>query len=93
MIKETTSLNEETKKDFDIVSTIKAQLPWFACSKAIYCPKLQRDIERYVYCKEFGVQPYPGSFEEQPDDWVHKVFIIKSAINKKEKEVYAKAGD
>ena len=67
------------------------QLSHFACSKAIYSIECQKDLERYYYCKEFGISPYPGSFEDQPADWINKVFIIKSAINKKEKEAYAKA--
>jgi hypothetical protein len=67
------------------------QLPFFACSRAIFDNESQKDIERYFYCKEFGIQPYPGTFEDQPAEWIKRVFIIKSALNKKEKEAYAKA--
>tara|TARA_B100000519_G_scaffold193199_1_gene195495 strand:- start:1720 stop:1872 length:153 start_codon:yes stop_codon:yes gene_type:complete len=45
----------------------------------------------YLYCKEFGIAPYPGTYADQPADWIKNVFLIKSAINKKEKEQYAKA--
>jgi hypothetical protein len=45
----------------------------------------------YLYCKEFGIAPYPGTYKDQPADWIKNVFLIKSAINKKEKEQYAKA--
>ena len=88
---ETLQLNEQKKKDFDIAASIKAQLPFFACSKAIFDLDSQKDIERYMYCKEYGIAPYPGSFEDQPAGWIEKTFIIKSAIAKKEKELYAKA--
>tara|TARA_R100000231_G_C5329333_1_gene165872 strand:+ start:190 stop:555 length:366 start_codon:yes stop_codon:yes gene_type:complete len=91
IIEETIALNSETKKEFDVVQSVKTQLPFFACSKAIYCPESQTDIERYFYCKEFGIQPYPGTYEDQPVEWIKKVFIIKSALNKKEKEAHAKA--
>ena len=66
-------------------------MPHFACSKAIYDTKWQEDIERYMYCNEYAVSPYPGSFEDQPAEWIEKTFIIKSAIAKKEKELYAQS--
>ena len=84
-------INKEGKEKFDLVLAIKAQLPFFACSKAIYCEKSQELIEMYLYCKEFGIAPYPGTYADQPADWIKNVFLIKSAINKKEKEQYAKA--
>ena len=86
-------MNKEAGKSFDIAQSIKIDLPWFGCRKAIYSKECQKDIERYLYCKEFGISPYPGSFEDQPVSWIEKTFIIKSAINKKEKEAYAKANN
>ena len=93
IINETIAINQENGKQFSISESIVAQLPFFACSKAIYSEESQKEIERYYYCKEFGVQPYPGSFEEQPASWIENVFIIKSAINKREKKAYAKANN
>ena len=87
IIKETIEFNLAEKREFDIAKSIATQLPFFACSRAIYDPSAQKDIERYIYCKEFGVSPYPGSFEEQPFDWIEKVFVIKSAIRKKEEKI------
>jgi hypothetical protein len=46
----------------------------------------QKDIERYIYCKEFGIQPFNGSYGEQPAIWVDKAFTIKNAFAKKEKQ-------
>lgn len=40
-------------------------------------PKYQRDISQYLYCKEFGVTPFPGAYGEQPQRWINKVNIIK----------------
>ena len=91
IIAETIALNKESKKQFDVVQSIKSQLPFFACREAIYCKKSQADLERYYYCKEFGISPYPGSFEDQPASWIEKTFIIRAALNKREKEAYAKA--
>ena len=88
---ETMNINKNEKMDFDIATSVKVQLPFFACSKAIFDLDSQKDIERYMYCKEYGIAPYPGSFEDQPAEWIEKTFIIKSAIAKKEKELYAKA--
>ena len=91
IIAETIAVNSEGGKNFDLSQSIKAQLPFFGCSKAIFCEKSQELIEMYLYCKEFGIAPYPGTYKDQPLDWIKNVFIIKSAINKKEKEQYAKA--
>ena len=91
IVHETMQMNKDEGKDFDVAQSIKSQLPWFACRKAIYSSECQNDVERYIYCKEFGVSPYQGSFEDHPSEWIKKVFIIKSAISKREKEAYAKA--
>ena len=90
IITETMTLNKEGRKQFDVIQSIKSQLPFFACKRAIYSKDCQIDIERYYYCKEFGIAPYPGTYEDQPASWIQKAFIIKSAINKREKEAYAK---
>lgn len=91
LVAETNALNKKKGKNFDVAASIKSQLPFFGCSKAIYDEDFLKDLERYYYCKEFKVSPYPGSFDEQPTDWVEKTFIIKTTLNKKEKELYAKA--
>jgi|TARA_Y100001937_G_scaffold51590_2_gene71592 hypothetical protein len=91
LVAETKALNEKTGKDFDIAASVKAQLPLFACSSAIYDKDVVKDLERYWYCKEFNVPPYPGSFDDQPVDWIERYFIIKKTLIQKEKEINAKA--
>ena len=47
---------------------------------------MQRDIERYIYCEQFNVPPYPGAYGDQPAKWVRRAFIIKGALAKKQKD-------
>ena len=47
---------------------------------------MQKDIERYIYCEQFGISPYQGSYGEQPAKWVDRAFTIKSVLAKKEKD-------
>ena len=47
---------------------------------------MQKNIERYVYCEQFGISPYPGSYGEQPAKWVDRAFIIKNTLAKKQKD-------
>mgnify|MGYP003136281873 CR=1 FL=1 len=46
-----------------------------------------RDIRKYLYCKEFGVSPYKGNYSDHPAKWIEKSFIIRNALAKKEKEI------
>ena len=86
LIEEVKSFNKESGKNFDIAKSIKKQLPSFACINCLYDNKVQRAIQRYMYCKEFNVSPYKGSYGEQPSKWVDKSFVIKNALAKREKE-------
>ena len=52
----------------------------------------QDDLERYFYSKEWGVSPYPGSYDEQPAKWVEKVKIIQNAIAEAQKVKAARDG-
>ena len=56
----------------------------------LYNQEAQKDIEKYIYCKEFGISPYPGSYNEQPKIWVEKMFYIKKALAKKEQSMINK---
>lgn len=71
-------------KEFDIASSISAQLPFFSCINSIFDKNIQKDIQRYIYCKESSVPPYKGSYGEQPALWVDRYFSIKKALAKKE---------
>ena len=65
----------------DLAYSLSVQLPFFSCKNLFLDETCQNDIEKYLYCKEFGIRPYPGSFGEQPRIWVDKSFIIKRAFS------------
>ena len=71
--------------EFDITQSINAQLPFFTCRNIFIDKDIQKDIKRYVYCKDLGVSPYKGSFNEHPATWIDKYFLIKQAFAKMEK--------
>ena len=84
LIEEVRNYNNEGKS-FDVAMSIDAQLPFFSCKNVIYSKEYNKDIERYIYCQEFNIAPYPGSYGEQPCLWVEKAFIIKNTLAKVEK--------
>jgi len=79
---------EETKEanakggSFSVGQSIMAQLPFFACPNIMLNKEAQNDISRFIYSKDFGVNPYPGSYGEQPVRWIAKSFLIKGLIEK-----------
>ena len=73
-----------------MASSINAQLPFFACINNLKDLEIERDISRYMYCKEFSVPPFKGSYGEQPYLWAHKSILIKNALAKKEKNTISK---
>ena len=89
LIKETEEFNNGGKS-FDVALSVSKQLPFFSCMNILYNKDAQKDIEKYLYCKEFGVSPYPGSFGDQPKRWVDRAFIIKKAFAKKEQSMINK---
>ena len=82
IIEETKEMNESHSKSFSPSSSVKSQLPFFACNNIVFDKEFQKDIERYVYCDNFSIAPYPGAYGEQPSRWTQKSYIIKKAINK-----------
>lgn len=90
LISETNEINEQGK-EFDIASSISAQLPFFACNNIFIDKGYQNDISQYVYCMDFGISPYNGSYGDQPKKWVDKYFIIKNATNKVQEKMNRKA--
>ena len=93
LIEETIHINSTSNKQFDVSMSVKSQIPFFACSNNIFNSNLQKDIKRYMYCKENSVPPYSGSFGDQPFIWVEKYFIIKNAFAKLEKSIIDKQKD
>ena len=85
LIEEVKHFNNEGKS-FDVSRSINAQLPFFTCKNLFHSKENQTDIQRYIYCQDFNIQPYPGSYGEQPVLWIEKAFIIKSALAKLNKD-------
>ena len=91
LVEEVKDTNMKTGKEFGVAESIIAQIPFFTCNKHIIDEELQLDIQRYIYCKDNSVSPYPGHFQEQPYIWVQKYFIIRSALAKLEKSMIEKS--
>ena len=78
-------------KSFDIASSVSQQLPFFSCMNIVLNKEYQKDISQYLYCKEFNITPFPGSYGDQPQRWMNKVNIIKTAMNKREERMQKRA--
>tara|TARA_R110002012_G_scaffold59266_10_gene154780 strand:+ start:1949 stop:2245 length:297 start_codon:yes stop_codon:yes gene_type:complete len=63
---------------------IKEQLPFFCCINLVLNPSDQKDISKYIYCKEVGIPPHQGEYSTQPSLWVEKFWTIKQALNIRE---------
>ena len=81
---------KDSEVEFDEEKSIIAQLSHFTCPNHFYTKEIRRDIERYSYCTENSVAPYPGTYGEQPYRSVSKFFKIKNAFAKKESMMYDK---
>jgi hypothetical protein len=77
-------MNEKEGKSFDVAKSIMAQLPFFSCKNIVLDNEAQKDIAKYIYCSDFGISPYKGSYGEQPKKWIDKSFLIKKMINSQE---------
>ena len=79
-------INESNKKgkEFDVAQSINAQVPFFACRNILFDKNIQRDIQRYIYCKELGISPFKGHYGDHPALWIDRFFLIKSSFAKKE---------
>lgn len=81
LIEETKQANLEGKS-FHIAESVMAQLPFFACSNIMLDKEAQKDISRFIYCKDYGISPYPGGYGEQPKKWIEKSFLLKSLLER-----------
>ena len=52
--------------------------------------EIQKDISKYLYCKDYGISPFGGSYGDQPKRWVGKHHTIKNALGRKEKQAMEK---
>ena len=91
IISDTKEFNEMEGKSFDIASSVSQQLSFFSCKNIMINRESQKDISQYIYCKDFNMSPFPGSYMEQPARWISKVNIIKNAMSKREERLYNKA--
>ena len=85
IIEETNRVNREEGGNIDIATSVVSQIAFFACPNILIDETIHRDLKRYIYCEKFGVAPYPGSYGEQPFEWIERAFLIKSALAKKQK--------
>ena len=65
----------------DPILDVFFQLSYFCCPNIILNEKIQKDIQRYVYCEDTKTQPYPGSYGDVPAKWMSIHFILRNAIN------------
>ena len=91
LIAEIKETNDKMGRDFDIASSISYQLPFFSCMNIILNNGYQKDISQYLYCKEFGISPFKGSYGEQPMKWIQKTYVIKNAMTKRDNKLQKKA--
>ena len=89
IITETESFNEKGK-DFDVALSVSSQLPFFCCKNHMLDNEIQKDISKYLYCKDYGISPFGGSYGDQPKRWVGKHHTIKNALGRKEKQAMEK---
>ena len=54
----------------------------FSCTSLFLNNTSQREISKYLFCKDFNIPPSSGSYEHQPYKTLQKFNIIKSAIAK-----------
>ena len=79
------SESKEKGSKFNILQDIYEQLPFFICNNLLLNQDYQSDIAKYMYCNETGVPPHKGDYGEQPKLWIQKYYIIKSAIELRNK--------
>ena len=65
---------------FSVKEDIYQQLPFFTCSNHILDADCQHDIAKYIYCCDTGVPVYGGAYNQQPQIWISKHFVIKTAL-------------
>ena len=72
--------NEQTGKTFNISSSVFAYIPHFACLNNFLDQKMQNDINRFVFSKEYKIPPYEGSYGSYPRKWIEKCNKISESL-------------
>jgi len=57
------------------------QLPFFCYNGNLLDEDLQKDIEKYMYCKDTNTPVYNGCYGETPKIWIQKHYAIKNALS------------
>lgn len=70
----------------DPILDVYHQLPYFCCPNVVLDNDVQSDIQRYVYCKDTGTQPYEGSYGDTPHKWLSIHFALKNSMFLQENE-------
>ena len=83
--------NKTNSKKFDLHQAVKSHIPFFTCQNHFLDKDLQRDIQRYIYCKKMGVPPYEGSFGKHPKKWIDKCNVVEKMLNYIQSEQYKKS--
>ena len=79
---------DETKElikqgsNLNVAQAVMAQLPFFACRNIMLDMDAQKEIERFMYARQFKISPYKGSYGEQPKKWVQKSFILNNLVER-----------
>jgi len=61
---------------------VMTQLPFFACKNIILDRNAQKDIERFMYSRQFKISPHKGSYGDQPKKWVDKSFMLTNLVER-----------
>ena len=80
LIEDIKRINEETDKAFDVFTSVNAYIPHFTCTNHFLDQKHQDDINRFVFSKEYSIQPYSGCYGDFPKKWMEKVNVISKTI-------------
>ncbi|QDP64302.1 MAG: hypothetical protein Unbinned4139contig1000_15 [Prokaryotic dsDNA virus sp.] len=83
--------NKTQGSSFSTLINIFEQLPFFCCFNNIVDERFQDDISKYIYCTETNTPPYSGSYNNTPASWIEKFYIIKQALQIREKRLMEKA--
>ena len=86
-LKEESKAISKSGNSLDILNNVYEQLPFFVCNNRIIDKGCQKDISKYVYCKDTNTPPYPGSYQETPSMWIEKYYKIKNAMMLRERKL------
>ena len=63
-----------------MVIGIYEQFPFYVCSNKMLNKDCQKDISKYLYCRDTSTPYYQGAYGNTPSLWLEKYNIIKNAI-------------